>query len=117
MIFSGRRFKEQITDMGDTSSKLLQLRPVNFYYKPEYDDGSHLPAIWSGGRRSRQGVSRDGGVRQRRQDHGRSSYQLLAPMLLNELQKQHAEAEKQDELIRKLEQRIEALEHGNLAPR
>jgi len=28
--------------MGDNSSKLLQLRPVNFFYKPEYDDGSHL---------------------------------------------------------------------------
>ena len=26
--------------MGDSSSKLLQLRPVNFYYKPEFDDGS-----------------------------------------------------------------------------
>ena len=24
------------------SSKLLQLRPVNYFYKPEYDDGSHL---------------------------------------------------------------------------
>ena len=27
--------------MGDTSNKLLQLRPVTFLYKPEYDDGSH----------------------------------------------------------------------------
>jgi hypothetical protein len=26
--------------MGDSSSKLLQLRPVTFFYKPEYDDGS-----------------------------------------------------------------------------
>ena len=39
---SSARFKEEINDMGDTSSKLLQLRPVTFYYKPEYDDGSHL---------------------------------------------------------------------------
>jgi hypothetical protein len=38
---SSRRFKEQITDMGDSSSKLFQLRPVNFFYKAEYDDGSH----------------------------------------------------------------------------
>ena len=28
--------------MGDSSSKVLQLRPVTFYYKPEYDDGSRL---------------------------------------------------------------------------
>ena len=102
--------------MGDTSSKLLQLRPVNFYYKPEYDDGSHLlqyglvaeevakvyPEMVAYGKDGKPWTVR---------------YQLLAPMLLNELQKQHAEAEKQDELIRKLEQRIEALEHGNLAPR
>jgi hypothetical protein len=39
---SSRRFKEQITDMGDTSSRLFQLRPVNFFYRPEYDDGSHM---------------------------------------------------------------------------
>src|SRR6202034_342260 len=41
-VLSSGRFKEQITDMGDTSSKLLDLRPVNFFYKPDYDDGSHL---------------------------------------------------------------------------
>ena len=28
--------------MGDASSKLFDLRPVTFYYKPAYDDGSHL---------------------------------------------------------------------------
>jgi trimeric autotransporter adhesin len=38
---SSRRFKEQIADMGDASSKLLQLRPVTFFYKPQYDEGSH----------------------------------------------------------------------------
>ncbi len=27
--------------MGDSSSKLFQLRPVTFFYKPQYDDGSH----------------------------------------------------------------------------
>jgi hypothetical protein len=38
---SSQRFKDHIADMGDSSSKLLQLRPVTFLYKPEYDDGSH----------------------------------------------------------------------------
>ena len=28
--------------MGDSSSRLFQLRPVTFFYKPQYDDGSHL---------------------------------------------------------------------------
>ena len=39
---SSLRLKEQILDMGDSSSKLFELRPVTFYYKPKYDDGSHL---------------------------------------------------------------------------
>ena len=38
---SSRRFKENILDMGEASSKLFQLRPVTFFYKPQYDDGSH----------------------------------------------------------------------------
>ncbi len=42
VTLSSRRFKEQIADMGDSSSNLLKLRPVTFFYKPEYDDGSHL---------------------------------------------------------------------------
>jgi Chaperone of endosialidase len=39
---SSLRFKEQVADIGDSSDKLLQLRPVTFLYKPQYDDGSHV---------------------------------------------------------------------------
>ncbi len=120
---SSRRFKEQITDMGDTSSKLLQLRPVNFFYKPEYDDGSHLlqygliaeevadvyPEMVS--------YDNDGQIMT-------VKYQLLAPMLLNEVQKQNAQLQSQDLQMRtqaealrlqqernqKLEQRLAAVE-------
>jgi hypothetical protein len=114
---SSGRFKEQITDMGDASSKLLQLRPVNFYYKPEYDDGSHLlqyglvaeevakiyPEMVAYGRDGKALTVR---------------YQLLAPMLLNEVKKQaeqnRLEAEenkRQDERIRGQDERIRSLEH------
>ena len=27
--------------MDDSSNQLLKLRPVTFFYKPDYDDGSH----------------------------------------------------------------------------
>jgi hypothetical protein len=90
IVPSSRRFKEQITDMGDSSSKLLQLRPVNFFYKPEFDDGSHMlqygliaeevakvypeMVVYDG----------DGQILT-------VKYQMLAPMLLNEVQKQAAE--------------------------
>ena len=65
-LVSSRRFKEQILDMGDSSSRLFQLRPVTFFYKPQYDDGSHTAAIWPDRRGSGQGLSRHGGLRQRR---------------------------------------------------
>jgi hypothetical protein len=101
-VTSSRRFKEQITDMGETSSMLFQLRPVNFFYKPEYDDGSHLlqygliaeevEKIYP------EMVAYDG--------DGQIltvKYQMLAPMLLNEVQKQNAQ-------IQKLQDRLAALE-------
>ena len=34
-ILSSKRFKENITDMGDESSRIMQLRPVNFSYKKD----------------------------------------------------------------------------------
>jgi hypothetical protein len=106
---SSGRFKEEISDMGDTSSKLLQLRPVNFYYKPEYDDGSHLlqyglvaeevakvyPEMVAYGEDGKPWTVR---------------YQLLAPMLLNELQKQSEQNKQQSEQIRSLEERLAVLE-------
>jgi hypothetical protein len=112
-VLSSGRFKEQITDMGDSSSKLLDLRPVNFFYKSEYDDGSHL---------LQYGLIAEEVAKVYPEmvayDHdGRIltvKYQLLAPMLLNELQKQdRQQAEQnrqQDEKIRSLEDRLAALE-------
>ena len=97
-VTSSARFKEEINDMGDTSSKLLQLRPVTFYYKPEYDDGSHLlqyglvaeevakvyPEMVAYGKDGKPLTVR---------------YQMLAPMLLGELQKLAERNKRQDDLI------------------
>jgi hypothetical protein len=93
---------EQITDLGNTSSKLLQLRPVSFYYKPEYDHGSH---------QLQYGLVPEevAKVYPEMVTHGKDGkalsvrYQLLTPLLLNELQKQAAQNQS-------LEQRIAALE-------
>jgi hypothetical protein len=35
---SSRRFKDDITDMAGESDVLMKLRPVSFFYKPEYDE-------------------------------------------------------------------------------
>jgi hypothetical protein len=37
-MVSSRRFKQEIVDVGNESNLLMKLRPVAFYYKPEYDD-------------------------------------------------------------------------------
>ncbi len=38
-LTSSRRYKQDIRDMGNTSLRLMQLRPVSFLYKPEYVNG------------------------------------------------------------------------------
>jgi hypothetical protein len=110
---SSRRFKEQITDMGDSSGKLFQLRPVTFFYKPEYDDGSHTLQYGLIAEEVAKlypemvGYDKDG-------QPSSVKYQALAPMLLNEVQKQNAQLQSQVQLQqeenRKLEDRLAALE-------
>ena len=101
---SSRRFKENILDMGDSSSKLFQLRPVTFFYKPQYDDGSHtlqygliaeeVAKVYS----DMVAYDKDG-------QPYTVKYQYLAPMLLNELQKEHTIVmAQQDELQTQLQQ-------------
>ncbi len=106
---SSRRFKEQIADMGDSSSKLFQLRPVTFLYKPEFDDGSHTLQYGLIAEEVAKlypemvGYDKDG-------QPSSVKYQSLTPMLLNEAQKQNARVEKLEEENRKLEDRLAALE-------
>jgi hypothetical protein len=101
-VLSSRRFKEQIAGMGDASSKLLELRPVTYFYKPKYDEGSHLPQYGLIAEEVAKvypemvAYDQDGQVLT-------VKYQLLAPMLLNEVQKQN-------QTIQKLEERLATLE-------
>jgi hypothetical protein len=104
---SSRRFKENILDMGDSSSKLFQLRPVTFFYKPQYDDGSHLLQYGLIAEEVAQlypemvGYDKDG-------QPSSVKYQELAPMLLNELQKQNSQIAAQKEQIQAQEQQFGA---------
>src|SRR5207249_2778919 len=41
-VSSSARYKEAVESLGEDSRRLLRLRPVQFRYKPEYDDGSRL---------------------------------------------------------------------------
>jgi Chaperone of endosialidase len=106
---SSLRFKEHVRDMGDSTSALMQLRPVTFFYKPEYDKGDRTlqygliaeevakvyPELVA--------YDNDGqpyGVR----------YQYLSTILLNEVQKQYRRAETQAQVIQAQEEKIEDLE-------
>lgn len=108
-LTSSQKYKEDIEDMGDSTRALMELRPVTFYYKPEYDRGP----------RSRQygliaeevarvfpdlvAYNPDGTPYTVR-------YQYLSIMLLNEFQKQVRTTQAQAELIQSQQQQIDALE-------
>lgn len=109
---SSRRFKEQIADMGDRSDMLLQLRPVTFFYKPQYDDSSHtlqygliaeeVAKVYP----DMVGYDKEG-------QPSSVKYQSLAPMLLNELQKQNREFKSQELQIRKQAEALQLQQEQN----
>jgi hypothetical protein len=105
---SSRRFKQDIRDIAGDSDRLMNLRPVAFKYKPEFDPAGQtqygliaeevadvspdLVTFDRGGRPE--------GVR----------YHLIAPLLLNEVQKQRRTIETQQAEIEALKARLAALE-------
>jgi trimeric autotransporter adhesin len=103
---SSRRFKENILDMGDNSSKLFQLRPVTFFYKPQYDDGSHLLQYGLIAEEVAK-VYPDMVAYDKEGQPYTVKYQLLAPMLLNELQKQHTVVAAQQDVIKSQQEQIQ----------
>jgi hypothetical protein len=100
-VTSSIRFKEDVDDMGEASRDLMRLRPVTFHYKAGYDDGTHLlqyglvaeevakvyPALVQYDAKGQPLTVR---------------YHWINAMLLNEVQKQHANAEAQQARVGKL---------------
>ena len=111
-VQSSRRYKEDIQDMADASSALLRLRPVTFRYKKPSDDGSK-PVQYGLIAEEVAEVYPDLVARSADGQIETVKYQLLDPMLLNELQKQHATITAQQEQIRSLEERLAKLEAAN----
>ena len=108
-VSSSRRFKEDIQDMGDASDGLLQLRPVTFRYKKSYEDGSK-PVQYGLIAEEVAEVYPDLVARNANGQIETIRYQLLTPMLLNELQKQRATITAQSAQIRSLEERLATIE-------
>lgn len=111
-VSSSRRFKDGIADMAEASSGLMQLRPVTFHYRTDAD-----PA----GRRLQYGLVAEEvaqvypGLVATTPDGQTETvlYHFLAPMLLNEMQKQQRTIEAQAAQIADLAARagrVDALE-------
>ena len=108
-INSSGRFKEDIQDMAGASSGLLRLRPVTYRYKQPYADGSK-PIDYGLIAEEVAQVYPDLVVRGPDGLVQTVQYQKLTPMLLNELQKQNLQGQKQDEIIQLQQIQIQQLE-------
>ncbi len=112
-LTSSLRFKEQVRDMGDATSGLMQLRPVTFFYKPEYENGPRAAQYGMIAEKVEKvfpqlvAYDRDGNPYSVR-------YQYLAPMLLNELQKQYHRVEQQATVITAQQEEIQT-QHKQLS--
>ena len=99
--------------MGTASSKVFQLRPVTFNYKPQFDDGSHLLQYGLIAEEVAK-VYPDMVVYDKDGQPYTVRYQVLAPMLLSELQKQNAVVAAQQESLRTQQQgQIQTLQRQN----
>ena len=103
---SSRRYKEDITDMGDASSNLMKLRPVAFHYKPEYIDG---PRTMQYGLIAEEvaEVYPELVVYDPKTGQPQTvSYHLVNALLLNEVQKQQRRINDLEERLARLESMI-----------
>ena len=108
-VSSSRRYKEDIQDMADASSGLLRLRPVTFRYKKPFADGSK-PVEYGLIAEEVAEVYPDMVARSADGQIETVKYQILAPMLLNELQKQNTTIAVQKEQIGAQQHQIRSLE-------
>jgi hypothetical protein len=93
-INSSRRFKEDIQPMGSVSDRLLALRPVTFRYIEPYQDGSK-PMQFGLIAEDVAEVFPELVVYGKDGNPQTVAYHLLTPLLLNELQKEQAELQKE----------------------
>jgi len=108
-VGSSARFKEDVHDMGEASSGLLQLRPVTFRYRQPFSDGSK-PVQYGLIAEEVERVYPDLVARSADGRIESVKYQVLDAMLLNEPQKQAETNRQQAGEIRSLKERLAAIE-------
>jgi len=123
IVTSSARFKQDIRDLGAASEALMALRPVSFRYRDDVaagEAGSQYGLIAE----EVAEVAPELVVTDNDGQPFSVRYHQLAPMLLNELQKQQREMHEQQQMIESLlgtnavlAARLDALESGSLASR
>ena len=108
-VSSSRRYKEDIVDMGDVSARLQSLRPVTFHYKKPYANGAK-PIQYGLIAEEVAEAFPELAVFNAEGQPETVKYQDLAPLLLNEYQKEHKQGDAQEKKINALEARLAALE-------
>ncbi|MBI3229609.1 MAG: tail fiber domain-containing protein, partial [Burkholderiales bacterium] len=92
-LMSSQRYKENIQDMGDTSARLYELRPVTYNYKKADADGSK-PLEYGLIAEEVSQVFPDLVVHGKDGQIETVQYHKLVPMLLNEIQRLRADVDK-----------------------
>jgi hypothetical protein len=105
-ISSSREAKNNIADMRDASAALMQLRPVTFHYKADHDAAG--PRLQYGLIAEEVAEVYPGMVATKDGKAETVMYQYLAPMLLNEYQKQQRLIEAQAREMSSLRARYES---------
>ncbi len=103
-VNSSIRFKQDVADMGDTSSLLMELRPVVFHYKTQPNGPLQYGLIAE----EVEQVMPDLVVRDATGQLESVAYHELPAMLLNELQKQQAQIQQQQAQIEGLTVKLAA---------
>ncbi|MFN0204922.1 MAG: DNRLRE domain-containing protein, partial [Planctomycetota bacterium] len=108
-VSSSRRFKEDIRDMGTSTDRLLDLRPVLFKYKQDQSlpDGSRVPPEYGLIAEEVAQIFPDLVVYDEKGVPFTVKYHILSSMLLNEVKKMKAEHEQE---LAKLRDRVALLE-------
>jgi hypothetical protein len=112
---SSQRFKEDIQDMGDSSSGLMRLRPVTFRYKQPYQDGSK-PIDYGLIAEEVADVYPDLVAYSPSGEVQTVQYQKVNAMLLNEVQKQHQQIDALNAHLAELQMQLEAIVASSKEP-
>jgi len=107
-VTSSARFKFDVHSLGAVSDRLMSLRPVTFRYKESSPDGSH-PVQYGLIAEEVAKVYPDLVQYDSQGKPFTVYYHLLTPMMLNELQKAHRQAETQEAEIQSLKSEVAAM--------